>query len=68
MNVIIQKLHVISTSTHDIQMMSYLLLAGKPAHVPGYLSGGSYSEQNAKGDALIGPPFKEGNGSSRHTL
>ena len=68
MNVIIQKPHIIGTSPHDVLMMSYLLLAEKSVHVPGYLSRGSRSEQNAEANALIGPPFEEGNGNSRCTL
>ena len=49
-------------------MISYLPLVGKSVHMPGHLSGGGHSEQNAKANALISPHFKEGNGGSRGTL
>ena len=57
----------ISTSPDDALMTSYLILAGKSAHVPGHLSIGSHAVWNAKVIALIGPHFKEGNdGTSTH--
>ena len=39
--------------------MSYLLLAGKFAHVPGYLSGGSCPEWDAEVATLGTPPNYE---------
>ena len=63
-----KNVHIIGTSPDDTLMISYLLLAGKSAHVPGNLSRGSHLEWNAKVNALIGPHFKEGNGSPRCTL
>ena len=35
--------HVIGTSPDDALMTSYLLLAGRSAHAPSNLSGGSHS-------------------------
>ena len=55
-------------SLNDAPMMSYLLLVGRSVHVPGHLSEGSHSEQNAEVNALISPHLEEGNGGSRHTL
>ena len=55
-------------SLHDVLMMSYLLLVGKSAHVPGHLSVGSHSELNTKVKALIVPSHEEGNGGSWCTL
>ena len=57
MNVSIHKPYVIGMSPHDVPMTSYLLLAGKSVHVPGYLSRGGQSEQNTKVNALTGHPF-----------
>ena len=44
-------------SLYDALMMSYLLLAGKSAHAPCHLSGGSHSEQDAEAATLVTPPI-----------
>ena len=51
--------HIIGTSPDNIPMMSYLLLVvGKSAHAPGYLSIDSFSEQNTGVNTLIIPQLK----------
>ena len=56
----IQKPHVIGTSLHNTPMMSCPLLAGKSAHAPGHLSGGSHSEQDTKVATLVAPSLQRG--------
>ena len=55
-------------SPDDALMVSYLLLAGKSLYVPGHLSEGSCSQQNAKVNALVGLHLEEGKGGSKCTL
>ena len=52
--------HIIGASPDDASVMSYLLLVGKFVHVPGHLSIGSCSEQNARENTLISPQLERG--------